>query len=59
MKCKTAEELMALAKENSYELTKEQAEAFLAEGGPVVNLSEEDMEKVAGGDCWARVVKTG
>ena len=50
---------MALAKENSYELTKEQAEAFLAEGGPVVNLSEEDMEKVAGGDCWARVVKTG
>ena len=46
--CETPEELMKLAKENGYDLTKEQAEAFLAEGG-TVDLSDEDMEKVAGG----------
>ena len=46
--CETPEELMKLAKENGYDLTKEQAEAFFAEGG-TVDLSDEDMEKVAGG----------
>ena len=48
MKCETAEELMKLAKENGVALTKDEAEAFLAEGG-TVDLSDEDMEKVAGG----------
>lgn len=31
MRCKTADELIALAKSNGMELTKEEAEAFLAE----------------------------
>ena len=55
--CETPEALLALAKENGYDLTKEQAEAFLAEGG-TVDLSDEDMAKVAGGKVkWGCVVK--
>ena len=52
--CETPEELMKLAKENGYDLTKEQAEAFFAEGG-TVDLSDEDMAKVAGGKGWGCV----
>ena len=48
MKCETPEELLRLAKENGVALTKDEAEAFLAEGG-TVDLSDEDMAKVAGG----------
>ncbi|MBR1885496.1 MAG: hypothetical protein IJ812_03720, partial [Schwartzia sp.] len=44
----TAEELLKLAKENGYELTKEEAEAFLAEGG-VADVPDEEMSKAAGG----------
>ena len=50
--CETPEELLKLAKENGYELTKEAAEAYLAEGG-TVDLSDEDMAKVAGGVDWS------
>ena len=48
MACKTAEELMALAKAEGYELTKEEAEAFLAEVSEV-ELSDEVLQKAAGG----------
>ena len=48
MKCETPEELLRLAKENGVALTKDEAEAYLAEGG-TVDLSDEDMAKVAGG----------
>ena len=48
MKCETAEELMKLAKENGVALTKEEAEAYLAEGA-VAEISEAEMEKAAGG----------
>ena len=48
MACKTAEELMALAKAEGYELTKEEAEAFLAEVSEV-ELGDEVLEKAAGG----------
>ena len=48
MACKTADELMALAKAEGYELTKEEAEAFLAEVSEV-ELSDEVLQKVAGG----------
>ncbi len=48
MACKTADELMALAKAEGYELTKEEAEAFLAELSDV-ELGDEVMEKAAGG----------
>ena len=46
--CETPEELLKLAKENGYELTKEAAEAYIAEGG-TVDLSDEEMSKAAGG----------
>ncbi len=48
MACKTADELMALAKAEGYELTKEEAEAFLAEVSEV-ELSDEVLGKAAGG----------
>ena len=48
MACKNADELMALAKAEGYELTKEEAEAFLAEVSEV-ELSDEVLGKAAGG----------
>ena len=51
MQCKTAEELMALAKEEGVELTKEEAEAYLAELSDA-ELDEVLLKKVAGGGCY-------
>ena len=48
MQCHTAEELMALAKSEGREVTKEEAEAYLAEIDDF-ELEEEALEKVAGG----------
>jgi len=48
MQCRTAEELMALAKSGGMEMTKEEAEAYLAEIYDF-ELEEEALEKVAGG----------
>jgi len=48
MACETAEELMALAKSEGIELTKEEAEAYLAEISDV-ELDSETLAKVAGG----------
>ncbi len=48
MQCRTAEELMALAKSEGREVTKEEAEAYLAEMDDF-ELEEEALEKVAGG----------
>ena len=48
MQCRTTEELMALAKSEGMEVTKEEAEAYLAEMYDV-ELEEEEQEKVAGG----------
>ena len=48
MQCHTAEELMALAKSEDRELTKEEAEAYLAEIDDF-ELEEEALEQVAGG----------
>ncbi len=48
MQCRTAEELMALAKSEGREVTKEEAEAYLAEMNDF-ELEEEALEKVAGG----------
>ena len=56
LECKTAEELMALAKVEGYDITKEQAEAYLDE---MENrqLDRQDLDKVAGGTaeqlCWS------
>ena len=51
MACETAEELMALAKAEGIELTKEEAEAYLTEMSDV-ELDEEALKKVAGGGCY-------
>ena len=54
MQCKTADELMALAKSEGFEITKGEAEAYLVELGDV-ELDEKMLEKAAGGKdtCWA------
>ena len=51
MQCKNAEELTALAKIGGYELTKEEADAYLAELSDV-ELDDKALKKVAGGACW-------
>ena len=50
MACETPEALVALAKENGVEFSMEEAKKILAELENIdVNLSDKDMEKVAGG----------
>ncbi len=48
MSCKTAEELMELAKAEGIELTKEEAEAYMAELEDY-ELDEDTLKNVAGG----------
>ena len=59
MACETPEALASLAKESGVTLTTAEAKKYLAEMENFsVDLSEEDMAKVAGGsvktasDCW-------
>ena len=53
MKCKTAEELLALAKTEGVELTKEEAEAYIAEMADY-ELDDETLKRAAGGQtCWS------
>ena len=51
MACKTADELMKLAKAEGYEITKEEAEAYMAEMTDV-ELDEETLKKAAGGKLY-------
>ena len=51
MQCKSADELIALAKAGGVELTKEEAEAYMAELADV-ELNEETLKKVAGCVGW-------
>ena len=51
MQCETADELIALAKTGGYELTPEEAEAYLKELDDV-ELDSTQLKKVAGGGCW-------
>lgn len=54
LECKTAEELMALAKTEGYDITKDEAEAYLAEMANF-ELDSKELDKVAGGDmCWTQ-----
>ena len=48
MACKTAEELMAMAKAEGIELTKEEAEAYMTEMDDV-ELDSDTLKQVAGG----------
>ena len=49
--CKTAEELMALAKGSGFDITKAEAEAYMAELADV-ELDEAQLQKAAGGGCY-------
>lgn len=51
MQCKTADELIALAKAEGVAITKEEAEAYMAELADV-ELDEEQLKKAAGGGCY-------
>ena len=50
MSCKTVEELMELAKSEGVELTKEEADAYMAEMEDM-ELDSESLKNVAGGYC--------
>ena len=51
---KSVEELMALAKENDIEMTEENAEAYFNQFHPTSGeLSDEELDNVAGGSCYA------
>ena len=50
-KCKTADELIALAKKEGFKITKNEAEAYLNELQNV-ELDEKALDKVAGGGCY-------
>ena len=49
---KTAEELMALAKENGIDISAERAEALFETLNSPARLSDEELENVAGGGCY-------
>ena len=54
MQCKTVDELIALAKTGGFEITKEEAEAYLAEMADM-ELDASELKGVAGGGphkCW-------
>ena len=57
MACETAEELMALAKSEGIELTKEEAEAYLAEMDDM-ELDSDALKNVAGGLCYSAGLAT-
>ena len=54
MQCKTSDELMALAKDAGFPMTKEEADAYMAELADI-ELDEVTLQKVAGGDTWLRL----
>ena len=57
LECKTAEELMALCKAKGFEITKEEAESYMAELENT-ELDSESLSKVAGGYCYGEGVDT-
>ena len=52
IQCKSLEELMALAKAEGYDITKEAAEAYMAELADM-ELDGKELRSVAGGGCYA------
>ncbi len=50
MQCKNSDELMALAKAEGFDITKEEAEAYMAEMEDI-ELDEQVLRNVAGGTC--------
>ena len=54
--CKTADELVTLAKSEGIDITKEEADAYLIELDNF-ELDSKALDKVAGGDCYAECNK--
>ena len=51
LQCKTADELMAAAKEEGFTITKDEAEAYMAELADV-ELDSKELKNVSGGGCY-------
>ena len=51
MQCKTADDLMALAKAEGFDITKDEAEAYMVELADV-ELDGKELKSVAGGYCY-------
>ena len=51
---KSAEELIALAKENDYEMSEEEAQAYFAHLHKSGELADEELDSVAGGGCYGK-----
>ena len=49
---KSAEELIALAKENDVEMTEESAKAYFEQLNKKGELSDDELDNVAGGGCY-------
>ena len=54
MQAKSVEELLKLAEEYGYEISKEEAEEIYAELNQARELSDEELENVAGGSCYSK-----
>lgn len=54
MTCKTADELTKLAKEEGFELTVEEAEAYMTEYSDF-ELDDEMLDKASGGGCYSLI----
>jgi hypothetical protein len=52
LQCKTANELMEMAKAEGFAITKDEAEAYLAELADV-ELDRSELKNIAGGGCYA------
>ncbi len=52
---KSAEELLSLAKENGMELTEGEAEEYFTQLNKSGELSDEELDNVAGGGCQTKV----
>ena len=50
MACKTADELMAMAKSEGFDLTRDEAEAYMAELADV-EITDAELKQAAGGVC--------
>ena len=53
MQCKSADELIALAKTGGYKLTKEEAESYMTELSDF-ELDDIELKRIAGGECYMR-----